>query len=36
MEKTKQKPLEVVFESLIKDDGEETADKKEPKSKSKS
>jgi MFS transporter, ACDE family, multidrug resistance protein len=35
MEKTKQKPLEVVFESLIKDDGEETADKKEPKSKSK-
>ncbi len=36
MEKTKQKPLEVVFESLIKDDGEETTDKKEPKSKSKS
>ncbi|MFM9330389.1 MFS transporter [Paenibacillus mesotrionivorans] len=36
MEKTKQKPLEVVFESLIKDDGEETADKKEPNSKSKS
>jgi ACDE family multidrug resistance protein len=35
MEKTKQKPLEVVFESLIKDDGEETADKKEPDSKSK-
>lgn len=35
MEKTKQKPLEVVFESLIKDDGEETAHKKEPKSKSK-
>lgn len=36
MEKTKQKPLEVVFESLIKDDGEETATNKEPKSKSKS
>lgn len=36
MEKTKQKPLEVVFESLIKDDGEETADKKQPKFKPKS
>ncbi len=36
MEKTKQKPLEVVFESLIKDEGEETSDIKEPKSKTKS